>query len=194
MNYLVHLYLSDPTPECLLGTLMGDFVKGRIGESFAPGVRRGIVLHRKVDVFAESHPAFRSSKGRICDSYGYFRGILVDIFYDHFMARNWERYGSEPLPEFARRVYAVLENHAGSLPAPMKSTASAMIAHNWLVSYREMDVIGRVLERVSSRLRRPNPLGLGLAELEKNYAGLEDDFRAFLPEAQDFVRCFPHEG
>lgn len=189
MNYLVHLFLSDPTPECLLGNLMGDFVKGRLDDTFPPEIRRGIAQHRTVDSFAQRSLAFRQSKSRLDERYRHGKGILVDIFYDHFMARNWRRHADIPLNAFARHVYRLLEAHVELLPPGLQAVAPRMIAHNWLESYREEKVIGRVLERISARLRRPTLIGEGLAELEKNYAGLERDFEAFLPEALGHLRA-----
>ncbi|MEJ2700126.1 MAG: ACP phosphodiesterase [Desulfuromonadales bacterium] len=187
MNYLVHLFLSDPDPPCLLGTLMGDFIKGRIQDTCPSRVRWGIELHRKVDLFAHHSPDFRSSRMRIDDSFGYFRGIMVDIFYDHFMARSWNRYSTTPLPDFARGIYDLLDRNLDDLPRGLQKVAPRMIAHDWLSSYRDPKIIGRVLERISTRLKRPNPLGQGLAELEKNYAGMEEDFARFLAAAREHV-------
>lgn len=187
MNYLVHLFLSDPAPPCLLGTLMGDFVKGRIQDGCPSEIRWGIELHRKVDLFAHHSPDFRNSRLRIDDSFGYFRGIMVDVFYDHFMARSWRRYSEAPLPTFAGDIYDLLQRHLDDLPDGLQKVAPRMIAHDWLTSYRDVEVIGRVLKRLSTRLRRPNPLGRGLVELEKNYPEMEEDFDRFLAAARKHV-------
>lgn len=192
MNYLVHLYLSDPSAECLLGTLMGDFVKGPLGDRYRGGVRWGIELHRKVDVFAHQSPAFRLSKNRLDDSFGHCKGVLVDIFYDHFLAKNWPRYASEPLETFAARVYDLLKIHDPLLPDGLREIAPRMIRHDWLVSYREVGTIATVLQRIAARLKRPNPIARGFGELQQHYAGLEEDCDRFLIEAREFVerlRC-----
>jgi acyl carrier protein phosphodiesterase len=187
LNYLVHLFLSDPAPQCLLGTLMGDFVKGPIPQPCPPAVRWGIELHRKVDLFAHHNPDFRRSRLRIDDSFGYFRGVMVDVFYDHFMARSWNRYSETPLPEFARGIYDLLARHLSDLPRGLQDVAPRMISHDWLNSYRKLEIIGRVLARLSDRLGRPNPLGRGLAELENNYSEMEADFNRFLASASEHV-------
>lgn len=184
MNYLVHLHLSDPTPGCLLGNLMGDFVKGRLPEDYPPQIRFGLAMHRRVDTFANSSPAFLRSKSRLDPRYHYFRAIMVDVFYDHFMARYWEEFASEPLEVFARRIYRFLDEHFADLPPGLQAVAPRMISHNWLVSYRQQATIGRVLERLSKRLTRANPLGEGLAQLEQSYPLLKEDFREFLEEAR----------
>jgi len=187
VNYLFHLYLSDDTPAELVGSLLGDFVKGRIDATYAPDITRGIVLHRRVDSFAHDHPAVRRSRLRIDGSFGHCRGVLVDVFYDHFLARSWERHHPVPLPVFARRVYAALESHRPLLPPPMQQMVTRMTAHDWLTSYREEEVIARVLERLSLRLRRANPLASGDVELRRNYEGLAGDFEEFRGAAKVYV-------
>lgn len=187
MNYLFHLYLSPDIPEELIGSILGDFVKGRLDTTYAPDVTRGIVLHRRVDSFAHDHPAVRRSRLRMEDSYGHYRGVLVDVFYDHFLARTWEHHHPVPLPLFARRVYAALESCLPILPPAMQQMVTRMIAHDWLTSYRDEAVVARVLERLSLRLRRPNPLASGAGELRRNYAGLEEDFEEFRGAAVAYV-------
>jgi acyl carrier protein phosphodiesterase len=188
LNYLVHLYLSDPTPECRLGNLMGDFVKGRLEDAWAPEILRGIRQHRRVDAFAHRSAVFRRSKARIHDSFGHCKGVLVDVFYDHFLARNWIRYSTVPLDLFARDIYRLLEENRKILPPGLQEVAPRMIAHNWLVSYRETQTIGRVLDRISERLSRPNPIALGIGELHRHYDGLQADCDLFLAEAKKFLR------
>lgn len=188
MNYLVHLYLSDPTPECRLGNLMGDFVKGRLENGWTPEILRGVRQHRRIDSFANRSTAFRRSKSRIRDSFGLCKGILIDVFYDHFLAKNWDRYSTVPLGAFALSAYRLLEANREILPPGLQQVAPRMIAHNWLVSYREARTIAVVLERISGRLRRPNPLAQGIHELHREYAGLEADCDLFLREAREFLR------
>jgi acyl carrier protein phosphodiesterase len=190
LNYLVHLFLADNTPPCLLGNMMGDFVKGHLDETFPAAIRRGIEMHRQVDAFAHDNPLYRRSKNRLDESYGYFRGVLIDIFYDHFLARNWHRYHPLPLEDFAAGIYRLLEEHFELLPPGLQQVTPRMIEYNWLVSYREVETIERVLERISARLRRPNPIGLGIAELHRNYAGLEADCDLFLAAAQAFTKSW----
>lgn len=187
MNYLFHLYLSPDTPAELVGSILGDFVKGRLDTTYAPDVTRGIVLHRRVDSFAHDHPAVRRSRLRIDESYGHCRGVLVDVFYDHFLARRWEYHHPVPLPLFAQRVYAALESYLPLLPPAMQQMTTRMIAHDWLTSYRDEAVVARVLERLSLRLRRPTLLSTGGVELRRNYAGLGEDFEEFRGSALAYI-------
>jgi len=187
MNYLMHLYLSDPHPDCLLGNLMGDFVKGRLDDRFPAEIRRGLCQHRRIDSYAHTHEAFRCSKGRLNSAYGHGRGILVDIFYDHFLARNWPQLSPIPLETFTQNVYLLLRQNHHSLPPGLQRIAPRMIEHDWLVSYRDLGVIGRVLERIATRLNRPIPLEEALKDLKQHYEGLEEDFFRFAREARIFL-------
>ena len=187
MNYLFHLYLSPDIPGELVGSILGDFVKGRLDTTYAPDVTRGVMLHRRVDSFSHDHPAVRRSRLRIDGAYGHCRGVLVDVYYDHFLALTWERHHPVSLPVFARHVYAALESHLPLLPLPMQQMVCRMVAHDWLTSYRDEAVIARVLERLSLRLRRPNLLATGAEELRRNYEGLGKDFEEFRASAVAYV-------
>ncbi len=187
MNYLVHLYLSDDSDDGLLGNLAGDFVKGPVPEDLPSGLRLGIRQHRLIDAFAQDNPHFRQSKRRLDDRFGHCKAILVDVFYDHLLARHWSRYRSQPLEAFAARVYTLLEARFAELPPGLQQIAPRMIEHNWLVSYREIEVVEGVLKRLATRLRRANPLASGLPQLLANYQGLRQDCHQFLLEAKAFL-------
>ena len=187
MNYLAHLYLSDRDPDSLVGSLMGDFLKGRVGDDLAPAVRRGVILHRKVDAYTDSHPVIRASKRRISPDFRRYAGILVDIFYDHFLASEWESYSSVPLDAFAQSVYRILEERHASFPQRMQRSMSYMISNRLLQSYRDIDGVHRALCGIETRLSRPSRLGEAVRELEQNHAALREDFTTYLPELVDFV-------
>ena len=133
-------------------------------------------------------PLSAAASGRLDDLFGPGKGILVDIFYDHFMARNWDRYSPRPLEDFAREIYTLLEADFARLPPGLQRIVPHMIGHDWLVSYRRLDIIEVVLQRISARLRRPNRLAEGLPELRRHYRSLEGDFEDFLAAAAAYVR------
>ena len=184
MNYLVHLYLSDPDPDCLLGNLMGDFVKGPLAGQFTPGILRGLVQHRAVDSFAQGDAAFRRSKRRLDERFGHCKGVMIDVFYDHLLASNWEHFADGSLEAFAAHVYRLLEANGDRLPEGLRRVAPRLIAGNWLVSYREPEIIATVLARLAGRLSRPTPLGEGAGELAAHLAGLTVDCERFLSAAR----------
>ncbi len=187
MNFLFHLYLSGDDPELLVGNFMGDFVKGRLGGNFPPGIERGIWLHRRIDTFAGGNRHFLLSKKRLDPSFGHYRGVLVDLFYDHFLALNWDRYCDSPYRSFLADAALIVQSRAALLPGNLRRLVPIFFG-DLLPSYLEVEGIGRALERMSSRIARRNPLGNGAGELLLHYEGLSDDFREFLPEAREFVR------
>ena len=188
MNYLAHVYLSDDgTPESLVGALLGDFVKGDDHRNYPPAIQRAILLHRKIDAFTDAHATFRRSKRRIDPLFRHTRGILVDLFYDHFLARDWPDYHPRPLAEYTQRVYAALGLYQDLFPPRLQQAYPFMKRDDWLSSYGELENVGRALQGLSRRLQVPNRLPEGLAELKRHYTGLEADFREFFEAVKSFV-------
>jgi acyl carrier protein phosphodiesterase len=188
LNYLVHLYLSEDDDLVRLGNLMGDFVKGRLENlPYPAGIIRGLKQHRAIDSYSQHSPAVRQSKERLAPRFGYFRGILIDVCYDHFLARNWQQHAEGTLEEFAANTYRLLEEHHEILPERLKQVVPRMVEHNWLVSYREVEIMDRALIRIGQRLKRQNPLAEGYGEFLKNYDALEEDCALFLDEAKRFM-------
>lgn len=187
MNYLGHLYLSPDTPDFLVGSLLGDFVKGAAVNDYTGDTRRGIELHRKVDQFTDHHDIFRQSVARISQGRRRYGGIMVDVFYDHFLAKHWLEFHSEPLADFAQRVYGILRERELELPETLQLIAPRLIAEDRFSSYQRLDGIDLVLKRLSLRIKRENPLHSAIEELAQAYEGFEADFRQFLPEVKGFV-------
>lgn len=181
MNYLAHLYLAEQSREGLLGSLLGDFVKGPLDDRHTEIVRRGIRLHRAIDSFTDAHPLHLESRNRIGRTRRRYAGIIVDVCYDHFLSRYWSDYSSENLAEFSARVYDVLREHRDDLPDRLQRIAPHMIADDWLGSYADLANVGRALDGIARRIKRSNNLAGALTEIELNYAALDDDFRRFFP-------------
>jgi acyl carrier protein phosphodiesterase len=190
MNYLAHLFLSGRTPESLLGNFLGDFVKGSIEHLYTDEIRKGIDLHRKVDIYTDSHPMFCSSKSKIDPQLRRFAGILIDVFYDHFLAKNWERYSDITLDNFSESFYQILQDYQEILPESVKLRLPDIIAADLLGSYREIEGIDRALHRISAKLKRPNHLAAGLKDLKANYDSLELDFFAFFPDLMEYATTY----
>jgi acyl carrier protein phosphodiesterase len=186
VNFLAHLFLSGDAPELLVGNLMGDFVKGRLDGRFPPGIERGILLHRGIDSFASQNRHFLCSKRRLDQSFGLYRGVLVDLFYDHFLAAHWEDYADVPLSLFISDAWRVLCEHREFLPNRLKRIMPVLF-RDWLPSYSDLGGIAAVLHRISRfRVKRANRLGEGAEALSRHYEGLYGDFRKFLPELLAF--------
>ena len=188
MNYLFHLFLAGPDPALKLGNLMGDFVKGPLDSKYSPIITRGIRMHRSVDRYSHDHPIIRRSRQRLNPDLRHTRGLIIDIFYDHFLARNWETLHPEPLEIFVEGVYSILQQHFSQLPLLMQRIVPRMIDGNWLVSYRDQATIEIVLRRMEGRLSRSTGLGESAIELDRHYAGLQNDFFDFVPQVEDFIK------
>ena len=188
VNYLAHLYLSDPHDEAWLGSLLGDFVKGPLDGRYGSEVTRAIAMHRKIDVFTDAHPVVRQSKSRMSAERRRYAGIMVDVFYDHFLARHWQDFHYEPLAEFTGRVYRVLARYHTVLPERLQTMAPLMMQWDWLGSYADIGSIYTALNRMGLRMKRENRLLNSADELVRNYAQLEADFRAFLPDVLRYAR------
>jgi acyl carrier protein phosphodiesterase len=186
MNFLVHLYLSGDDPELLVGNLLGDFVKGRLSGNFPVGIEQGIELHRRIDSFSGRSRIFIRSKRRLDESFGHYRGVLVDLFYDHFLAAHWDDYTDVPFQRFLSDALQIVGEYTEVLPERLRQVFPVIFAE-LLPSYREVEGIARALQRMSIRITRPNRLGEGATELRRHYDGLYDDFREFIPELRGFV-------
>lgn len=188
MNYLAHLYLAGPEPGDRVGGLLGDFVKGLLPAGLPPDLAAGVALHRSIDSYADRHAAFQRSRERISPLRRRYAGIMVDMFYDHFLAVRWNEFGEGELAAFSTETYALLQQRQHQLPASLAELLPAMIHGDWLSSYRHPENIALALDRMSTRrLSRPNPLAGAGEELLADYAGFEADFRAFLPDAAAFT-------
>lgn len=187
MNYLAHLHLGGDTPEQLLGSLYGDFVKGPLAGRYPAGIEAAIQQHRRIDAFTDRHPLIEQARARFPAERRRTSGILLDLFFDHCLARDWTVFADEPLGQFTARVYRVLAAQP-ELPERLASIAPRMAAQDWLGSYTDFAVLEQVLLGMSRRLSRPQMLAGAMAELERLYEPLSRDFREFYPQLQVFAR------
>jgi acyl carrier protein phosphodiesterase len=188
MNYLAHLYLSPSGDECRLGNLLGDFVKHK-GEFIAyDKIYQGICFHQKIDQFMDSHPIILKSRQRISKKNRRYAGIIIDVFYDHFLAKNWGSYSHISLENFVENIYIILEKYSLILPKRLLDIKSSMIRENWLLSYREQTGIANTLKRIANRLRVFYAIDEAMAELKTNYQELEMDFNLFFNDAIEYAK------
>lgn len=187
MNYLVHLYLSGKSIELQLGGLMGDFVKGPIPKGYTEEVRLGIHLHRRIDSFSSTNRHTRNSRQLLNPQLGHGRGVVVDIFYDHFLAAQWDEFHSTPLEAYSREVYALLQEHIDILPSGLQAIVPRMTEYDWLTSYQYQKVVGKALHRIAQRLSRPLPLQTAVHDLALKEESFYKDFKLFMAEAKEFA-------
>jgi acyl carrier protein phosphodiesterase len=191
VNWLAHALLSEPDVEFRLGNLLADLVKGRDRDGMSANFLRGVKCHQAIDGFTDSHPVVHRSRARIGGGYRHATGILVDVFYDHFLALDWDRYSAEPLDAFTARLYADLRAHPISAPEEASAALDRMIRDDRLGSYRTIEGIEATLHRVSMRLSartgREFALEKAITELRANFDGLGSDFVKFFPLLRSHV-------
>ncbi|MSU76578.1 MAG: DUF479 domain-containing protein [Gemmataceae bacterium] len=191
MNWLAHVYLAESDIEARLGNLLADLVKGPDRRTMTASFTRGMRLHQAIDIFTDAHPVVHRSRARIYGDYRHFTGILVDVFYDHYLALDWDRYAAEPLDAFTARLYADIRAHPITLPADAQAAFNRMLEDDRLGSYRQIDGIAAALQRVSMRLAartgKEFALEKAVSELLANFDALRNDFAEFFPALREHV-------
>lgn len=188
MNYLAHLHLGGQRPAQLLGSLYGDFVKGPVAGRFDDELAQAIQLHRSIDSFTDSHPLVKQAIGRFPAARRRYAGIVLDVFFDHCLARDWSRYADVTLHTFTLKVYSVLAAEP-QLPERLALIAPRMAAQDWLGSYQQFAVLEQVLAGISRRLSRPQGLAGAMQELHELYQPLSEDFAEFYPLLQELAQA-----
>jgi len=187
MNFLAHLYLSKNNKNILIGNFIADAVKGNKYNNYPPEIKTGILLHREIDTYTDFHPIVRKSKRRLNKRYNHYSGVIIDILYDHFLAKNWHNYSEIPLDIYAENVYQHLNNNIDSFPEKVQYILPFMIQHNWLVNYATVQGIGKILEGMNRRTKGISKMDLAVEDLQLFYGEFEDDFTTFFKELEQFT-------
>lgn len=190
MNFLAHLHLSGNDPNIMVGNFIGDFVKGKKVENYEPRIAKGILLHRAIDYFTDTHQIVAKSKGRLRDKYRHYSGVIVDIFYDHILASNWSQYHKESLEKFANEAYNLVLSYEEILPKKVLYMLPYMMKNNWLVSYASIDGISSVLLGMSRRTKYRSRMEEATKELEEDYDLYKKEFKEFYPELVEHASKF----
>jgi len=187
MNFLAHLYLSGDNDFIKIGNFIGDHVKGNKWQCYSEDIQKGILLHRKIDFFADHHSLVQKSKARLKPCYGLYSGIVIDVFYDHFLAANWHNYSNVSLHTFSRRTYLMLFLNYMVLPKNVKQFLPFMTINARLQSYASIDGIRRSLEIMSNRSSLPNHVDFAIASLNENYDDYKTEFEIFFKEIEAYI-------
>ena len=191
MNFLAHLYLSGDHPKIMVGNFIGDFVKGKNFDAhFEPSIAKGIELHRMIDVFTDTHPTVQRSKNRLRPKYRHYAGVIVDIFYDHFLAKNWNLYHTLSLPIFAQRAYQTLDEYKPVLPEDVIRMLPYMKKDNWLVNYGALYGIEQSLNGLARRTRYESKMEQAIEDLKEFYTEFDTEFQSFFPELKSYAETF----
>ncbi len=184
VNLLAHALLAAPDADLMFGGLIADFVQGRIDPALPLGVRDGIALHRSIDVFTDAHAQVAAARALFDAPYRRYAGILLDVWFDHLLARDWARLGRGDLGAFSERILALLQDRHDEVPPAMHRFVRYLAANGLPRRYREVEMIGQVLKGLSLRLSRANPIGSALPLLEARAEAIARHFEAFLPDLQ----------
>ncbi len=182
MNYLAHIYLSGNNDLVTIGNFIADGIKGSSYKTYPKDIQIGILLHRHIDTFTDAHKTVRQSTKRLHEKYGHYSGIIVDILYDHFLAKNWEYYSETPLKQYVESFYDTLEEHYEILPTRIQKMMPYMLADNWLLSYASIEGISRVLDGMNRRTKNRSAMNEAINELEAFYTEFENEFTSFFNE------------
>ena len=186
MNFLAHIYLSGNHHEIKIGNFIADSVRGRKYLNYPENIQKGILLHRAIDTYTDSHPTVRMSTKKLHKNYHHYSSVIVDILYDHFLAKYWSAYHNTPLDIYVEDFYKELESYYPILPEKVKKMMPYMIADNWLLSYKTVDGIGRILYQMNKRTKYKSKMNFAVIELEQYYTEFETEFRSFFDELITF--------
>lgn len=186
MNYLAHIYLSGNNDLVTMGNFIADGIKGKSYTNYPKDVQIGILLHRNIDTFTDAHKIVRQSTKRLHENYGHYSGIIVDILYDHFLAKNWNNYSDVPLENYVQNFYNTLEVHYNMLPSRIQHMMPYMMTDNWLLSYATIDGISKVLDGMNRRTKNRSGMDKAVNELELFYSEFETEFSTFFDELITF--------
>ncbi|HTB32676.1 MAG TPA: ACP phosphodiesterase [Bacteroidia bacterium] len=190
MNFLAHLYLAGNDEELLIGNFIADSVKGNKYNAYPEGISKGIVMHREVDFFSDNNPVYRQSVHRLQPAYGKYSGVITDMFYDYFLANNWDKFSDIKLEEFCGNAYKVINRHLDKLPKESLIISTYMSRENWLLAYREKENIRGALAGMSRRLKYYFPMDDAAIELERNPELYNRDFLDFFPLLIEHIAPF----
>lgn len=190
MNFLAHLYLANGHPEREIGNFIADAIKGKNYQELPKEIQNGIIHHRAIDTYTDTHEIVKKSKRRLHDRYGHYKGVIIDIIYDHFLAKNWEHYANNSLKEFSQHAYQLLHKNYDLLPERTQYLLPFMTKQDWLYNYKTIPGISEILWGMNQRTKGISQMDLAKEDLQTHYKEFEADFTAFFKELQEFSNQF----
>lgn len=188
MNFLAHIYLSGNNDLLKIGNFMADSIRGHHYLDYPDDIRKGILLHRYIDTFTDAHPIYRKSKHRLHEKYGHYSGVIMDIVYDHYLAKNWSNYSNEKLEDYADSFYQLLQDNCEILTDKIQKMMPSMIARNWLVSYATLEGLEMILFQMDYRTKHRVHMQEAIVEVKQFYTEFEEEFTLYFEELQQHCR------
>ena len=187
MNFLAHIYLSGENEELILGNFIADSIKGKKYLNYPEGIQKGILLHRAIDSYTDTHPVVRKSTARLFKNYSHYSGVIVDIYYDHFLAANWNSYSEIPLENFVSDFYRLLQKNYELLPPKVQGFLPYMVRENWLLSYANLEGISKILFQMNTRTQNISRMDRAVNDLKEFYPEFLSEFRTFFPDLRRYT-------
>ena len=161
---------------------MADSIRGKSYIDYSVDLRKGILLHRSIDSFTDMHPIYRQSKRRLHEKYGHYSGVIMDIFYDHYLAKNWDFYCEEKLEDYVDNFYQLLKNNIDLLTEKVKKMIPYMIAQNWLLSYTTIEGLQMIMIQMNHRTKNRVQMQESIVELKEFYSEFDEEFSLFFED------------
>jgi len=190
MNYLAHAFLSNNNNDLLIGNFIADHLRGNNFTGYSQKIIEGVLLHRKIDSFTDAHPEFKKSKRIFYDGFEKYSGILIDIYFDYFLAKDFSKYSTIPLDTFSRKVYKVYSDNQALLPQSSSRFLEYVISNNIYLSYSDIKGIETVLTHLSHRIRHKVHLNESVLLFKAHESELQVNFDAFF---KDVLKEFSSE-
>lgn len=187
MNYLAHIFLSGTDDEIMLGNFMGDYVKGRAYNMYPPNIKKGLLLHRRIDSFTDRHKVVHQSMRYFAPKYHKYAGIIIDVLYDHFLIKNWDKYSPQSLEDFKDNVFEILKRNYAILPERVQFFVPSFIKKDWIEVYSSIDGLINIFIRMSMRTTLPDHSEFAREVLRKYYLQLESEFLTYFPDVIKYV-------
>ena len=188
MNFLAHVYLSGRDFEIALGNLIADRVKGKKIFNYPESLQKGIKLHRSIDYFTDHHPLFKSSVSELFPNYRHYSRVIVDLYFDHFLAVLWGNYHPQSLAEFSAQFYQKIKSYPVELPAPINHFLNALIKYNWFAHYQSVEGLKAIMEQMDRRTRFDSNLAASATQLIEKYSYFQSQFLEFMPQVISFSK------
>lgn len=188
MNFLAHAYLSDNKPDIIVGNFIADFLRGRKAvEELPEAIQQGIFIHRKIDAFTDKHLVVDKSIEHIKPTQGRYASVIMDVFYDYFLIKNWSKFSDIGLSDFTQNIYEVLLEHILLYPDFLQKRLPMMVADDWMVRYGEIDGLKFTFSKMAQRITFPNQFHTATEDLLQFEKELNEEFLVFFPELVAFV-------
>ena len=189
MNFLAHIYLSNDEDLVTIGNFMADGIKGKQYLNYQEDIQRGILLHRWIDSYTDSHAIVKQSTKRLHHKYGHYSGVIVDILYDHFLAKHWLNYHKTPLETYIQDFYQLLQDKHELLTPRIQKMMIPMMKQNWLLSYVSLEGIETVLYNMNIRIKNRVPMDEAIEDLKEHYEAFGKEFETFFEELRAFAKA-----